>query len=129
VLVLTMLDQIKDHLPELPSDDFWEAVAIYQDAEWALSLDKTPLGRIVSDRIVSIKSSDQSKLTWDMIHLLAQIHGSYYSFRILKQILELLILFAGEKSISGEMLQLCKRLESLPPISTLRGFRDIIPMI
>lgn len=57
----------------------------------------------------SIWKRDPSRISWDTIHLVAQLQASYYSLRMLKQVLTLA---PSETTIP----ELCDLLTSLPPL-------------
>ena len=122
--VANLLKLLRDKLPKTSEVDLWLAIAIYQDIERASSLDKTPLSRAITDQLFDLQDPRRyyKNCSWDVIHLLAQIQGSYYSFRILKQIINLLIAHNGSRLLPEPVRQLNNHLESLP------GFCDILDL-
>ncbi|KFH42080.1 hypothetical protein ACRE_071780 [Hapsidospora chrysogenum ATCC 11550] len=60
--------------------------------------------------------SSESNVSWDLIHLTAQLQAAYYSFRILQQILSLCSETTWE-SISPQVWDLHKELVELPPLT------------
>ncbi|KAI9642606.1 hypothetical protein NHQ30_009411 [Ciborinia camelliae] len=106
--------------------DSWTSIAFLQDAEWSESIDKTSLGKKVLARLrILDPDNTQSEWDWDKIHLMAQIQGSYYSFRILMQMTTFLILIGGRKSVPEPLLQLNDMLRGLPSLDDLNGFRQL----
>jgi hypothetical protein len=108
----------------LPEQDIWRALAIYQDQEFHLSTGKSGLSTTAIERLKNGKTFP-SGLTWDDIHLSAQFQGSYYSFRILKQIISTVLLFDG-KGLPLALHRLHTDLESLPMLEELPPVFDII---
>jgi hypothetical protein len=119
--VVRILDQLQERLPNASKVDLWVAAAISQDIEWASSLDKTPLSRVITDQLFDLQdpTTSHKNCSWDIIQFLAQIQGSYYSFRILKQIISLLIPHAEKGVLPEAVLSLHSHLKSLP------GFCDV----
>jgi hypothetical protein len=119
--ILDLLKQLQKKLSKAPQADLWLAVAICHDIEWASSLDKTPLSRLVADQLFDFQDPTgyHKNCSWDIIHFLGQIHASYYSFRILKQIVSLLVAHDDAHLLPQSVQQLTTRLESLP------GFSDV----
>jgi hypothetical protein len=111
-------------MPLLLEQDVWRALAIYQDQELHLSTGKSGLSTTAIKRSKSGKIFP-FRLTWDGIHLSAQLQGSYYSFRILKQILSIVLLF-DSKNLSLTLHQLHADLKSLPLLEELPPVFDII---
>ncbi|KAF7893834.1 hypothetical protein EAF00_007348 [Botryotinia globosa] len=106
--------------------DHWTSISFTQDAQWSESIDKVSLGRKVlaglqiSEPYNTIRKT--SEWDWDTIHVIAQIQGSHYSFRILKQMIIFLTLIGGRNSVPLPLLQLYDTLQDLPCLSDLNGF-------
>jgi len=111
-------------MPWLLEQDIWRALAIYQDQELHLGTGRSGLSTTAIERSKSGKIFP-FRLTWDGIHLSAQLQGSYYSFRILKQILSIVLLFDSKK-LSLAVHQLYADLKSLPLLEELPPVFDII---
>jgi hypothetical protein len=101
-----------------PEKNIWRALAIHQDQELHLGTAKAALSSILIERSKGGKTSP-FRLTWDAIHLSAQFQGSYYSFRILKQILSIILLYAENKPVPLVFHQLHIALRSLPTLDEL----------
>jgi hypothetical protein len=83
--LLTTLDQIDAGLeaPHLT----WLAFAIYQDIEWSTSNGKSPISAALVSEAAAHLSGAVESYSWDVIHFAAQVQASFYSLRMLKQIL------------------------------------------
>lgn len=65
------------------------------------------------------------ELSWDATHFLAQIQGSYYSCRLLKQIIELVVVsHIPGKPLPEIIFKLHRRLQALPSLQEYPSFRD-----
>ena len=119
--VVNLLTRLEEKLHKVLKGDSWLAVAMCQDVEWAYSLDKTPLICLVMEQLFDLRDSTKyhKNYSWDIIQFLAQIQGSYYSFRILKQIISFLIAQHDNNLLPKAIRLLHRRLESL------RGFCDV----
>jgi hypothetical protein len=109
---------VHNSIPSLPTQDVWRALAVYQDQELSLSTGKSALSSVLIEQSKHVKATP-FRLTWDGIHLLAQYHGSYYSFRILKQILETVVLYNDAKDLPLALRELHMELISLPALEDL----------
>ncbi|KAK6603861.1 hypothetical protein ACHAO1_007019 [Botrytis cinerea] len=109
--------------------DHWTSISFAQDAEWSESIDKVSLGKKVLAGLQISDPDDTIRKTsdwdWDMIHVMAQIQGSHYSFRILKQMITFLTLIGGRNSVPLPLLQLNDMLQNLPCLSDLNGFEKM----
>lgn len=127
--VLKFLDESRTQLEGTSVSDSWTSIALIQDAEWSESIDKVSLGKKVLAGLRILDPDDTSRKTsewdWDKIHVMAQIQASYYSFRILKQMITFLILIGGRGSVPGPLLQLNDRLQDLPILNDLDGFEKL----
>ncbi|APA15918.1 hypothetical protein sscle_15g106880 [Sclerotinia sclerotiorum 1980 UF-70] len=131
--VLTFLRGSQTKLEGQCIADTWTSVAFIQDAEWSESIDKVSLGKKVLAGLGASNSDDispkKSELNWDKIHFMAEIQGSYYSFRILKQLTTFSILIGGRESVSGPLLELNDLLQDLPSLNTHNGFEKLDYML
>jgi XPG domain containing len=109
----------------LPEQNVWRALAMYQDQELHLGTGKSELRSTVIKRSKGSKTFP-FRLTWEGIHLSAQFQGSYYSFRILKQILSIVLLCDESKTLPLALHQLHTDLKSLPTLGELPPAVDII---
>lgn len=130
--VLTLLSQTHKTLPNVSKSGFWSAIAIKQDIDWSLDNFKPIVTRAVMEQLSTLAEPSRSgkkHLTWDIVRYSAQIHGSYYSFRILKQIIDLVVSHGPENSLPGPVLELHHQLESLPKLRDLRGLSSILKVL
>jgi len=98
-------------------------MAIYQEVSYSLSVGKASLWNDIKRQAKGGKATD-ARLTWDGIHAFAQIQGSYYSYRILRQILELVLLYDNSVILPKDLQQLWIDLNSLPPLEALPSAAD-----
>jgi hypothetical protein len=119
IAVGALLTQLENILLQPSTSDLWLAVAIVQEMEWSSSLDKVPLSPIVVEQLFHLQNKHHKNCTWDIIHFLAQIQGSYYSFRILKKILGLIMSHEQTPELPDAVRLLSTQISSLP------GIRDV----
>lgn len=123
--LVELFRELRSGISALPAQDIWRALAIYQDQELSSSTGKPRLSSIAIQQSKNGKAFP-FRLTWDGIHLNAQFQGSYYSFRILKQILEVVLLYDDTKNLPLALHQLHMELESLPSLEDLPPLVDAI---
>jgi hypothetical protein len=116
---------LRINMSPLPEQNLWRALAIYQDQELHLSSGKSGLSSTVIGRSKG-SLTFPFRLTWDGIHLYAQFQGSYYSFRILKQVLSIVLLYDESKTLPLALDQLHTDLKSLPTLGELPPAVDVI---
>jgi XPG domain containing len=126
-VVVALLTQLKESLPRISNAQLWTAFAIYQEVEYSHCRARTSLSEIVQQQLEGLekKSNMRMNLTWDIVHLFAQLQGSHYSFRILKQIVSLVISQSPVHSLPEPLLRLSRQLESLPKLSDSPGLDGI----
>jgi hypothetical protein len=103
----------------------WRVLAIYQDTLFSSNADKAAL----SSKIIGQSRGDkapQNRLTWDVVHFFAQLQGSYYSFRMLKQIMELVLAYDDSKVLHSHLYQLQAELKLLPDLKEMPKITDAI---
>ncbi|QSZ32364.1 hypothetical protein DSL72_001938 [Monilinia vaccinii-corymbosi] len=131
--ILRFIHESRSKLGGQSFTDSWTSVAFLQDAEWSESIDKVCLSRKILAGLQTVDPDDTSRNAsewdWDKIHIMAQIQGSYYSFRVLKQIITFLILIGGRRPIPRPLLQLNDILQDLPDVNTLIGFEQLDSML
>jgi hypothetical protein len=94
-------------------ESVWVALSFYQDIVMTLDRGRgNPLSLELLDQEVRGKMDHCS---WDFLHLVAQIQGTYYSLRMLRQIIELLAQYTGP--LSTPVFELARILSRLPPLS------------
>ncbi|KAI1176998.1 hypothetical protein F4777DRAFT_544233 [Nemania sp. FL0916] len=111
-LLLHSFDILIQRIPTMGMQ--WLAFAIYQDVS---------LSEMHQQSAVSVSLVDQAKLedipatapSWDLIHFTAQVQASFYSLRMLKQILDVGASLCPP--LPAPMQELRKRLDTHPPIT------------
>jgi len=106
---------------QLCNRDFWTAFAVSQDIDFANTNLKTATIKLVRQQMSSNKLGKTS--SWDVIQLFAQIQASFYSFRMLKQMLAFVV--ASAKSLPKPVIQLK---EELTTLSTIAHLQDLSQM-
>lgn len=126
ISLLALLSRIEAGLSN--SEITWTVLSIYQDI--AMTVDRAR-GSPLSLEILGQEARGKlDECSWDFLHLLAQTQATYYSFRILAQILE----FSTHRgsSLSPAMLKLNDFLSRLPPLSEFpspRTFADTLRLV
>lgn len=114
-------DKIANEL-NISGNAAWRAVAFHQDLELAASTEKASLGEAV------ISAGNHNKrLNWDAIHFSAQLQGSYYSLRMLKQVLGLVRCLQSDTvtpDLPPPIMRLQAKLESLGSLECLNTFYE-----
>ena len=130
IAVVSRLTQLEERLSRDSKADIWLAAMVCQELEWSTSLDKTPLTHIVMDQLFDLQEplKYHNNCSWDIMHFLAQIQGSYYSFRILKQIIGVLISREDATMFPYAVGQLSSRLELLPGIYEVPDLNHVISL-
>lgn len=112
--LVLLVDRVTGSLLTLPNFDVWRAMAFYQDIEYAYSSGKQSLaGSLFAS------TSLQHRLSWDVVHFSAQVQGSYYSFRLLKQVLSVVSMCSTPQPLPSILHALKERLQSLPALAEL----------
>ena len=104
----------------ISSEATWLTYALYQDIILTNSQGKT---RSLSFELLQKDAAGKlNPYSWDSVHLVAQIQASYYSMRMLQQILA----FAKQerKELPESMGQLLDRLESLPRLASFPSLNN-----
>lgn len=117
-----MLKQLRERLPKLSDQDSWSAVALYHDLRWAHIHVKEPLCTVAQHKMLNGNLSKTS--AWDVVQFFAQVQGSYYSFRMLKQIIHLIVAYSSE-SLAEPVMQLRECLDTLPKLAQLENLSDV----
>jgi len=129
-----LLNNIRGNLPNISEEHFWIAAAVYYDVEWSSSREKPFVSKEVQQQLNELKNkkTDDKQCSWAMIQFLAMVQGSYYSFRILKQILTVVLAHPTSSNLPHAVHQLNHQLETLPTldadIGVLQGSLDIAPV-
>lgn len=123
-----LVDNIDRSLLSLPDFDIWRAMAFHQDLAYACSSGKQSLGQSI------IKAGGpQKRLSWEIIHFSAQVQASYYSFRMLKQIMKVVLACKDKDNdvdaLSSTLSNLDKKLKSLPPLAAMPTFYNDLQLL
>ncbi|RDL31486.1 uncharacterized protein BP5553_09695 [Venustampulla echinocandica] len=128
--IVAVLEQMGARLPPSPTSemDLWLAVAVYQDIEWTHQNSKPALVQLISQQLLLLEdqSNSEKNLTWDILQFMAQIEGSYHSFRILKQTTNLLTSSRFVNSLPPSVLRLHEKLQLLPSLSSIQDISQTI---
>jgi hypothetical protein len=132
-VITTLYSQLQQNFPGVSGSEIWTAIAIDQEIEYSYSRAKTPLCKLVVQQLADLENESNMRnkrknLTWDIVQFFAQIQGSYYSFRILKQIMSLVVSHGPPQTLPEPLLHLHWQLESLPNLRDLPGL-DSAPSI
>ncbi|OBT92582.1 hypothetical protein VE01_09620 [Pseudogymnoascus verrucosus] len=114
--LVELAESIGKKMPGLSDFGLWRAIGLHQDLVFSSSAGKQSLGSLI------IESGGPKRLSWDTIHFSAQLQGSFYSFRMLKQILEAALVSQYEENLSAASKRLSELLKSLPE---LQAFPDV----
>ena len=116
--LINLFRRLRDLLLKPIDQSLWRTVAAYQDLVHSSNNDKPALCNSLMGHSKA-STTAQKRPTWDGIHFYAQLQGSYYSFRILKQIINIVLVCDEAKTLPSELYQLRGDLENLPPLNSL----------
>ncbi|KAH7386340.1 XPG domain containing-domain-containing protein [Cadophora sp. MPI-SDFR-AT-0126] len=121
--MLKTFEDLQKKLPNFDETQLWIALAVHQDVDWSTANSKTAIGQLFLQRMAYPKISDPSGyFGWDVVQFFAQLQGSLYSFRILKQITSLVVSTGPKASIPEAVYRLDSLLSSVP---TLVDYPDL----
>lgn len=127
--LLMTITQCRTNLPHLPVSDTWRALSYHQDVEWAFESGRPALsGKCIRTLQIQEKRGNGA-LSWDVIHFVAQLHGSYYSLRILQQILGVVLTSNFVSPVPDCLTRLQEELKSLPPLADLPRLEEEVAML
>lgn len=111
--------KLKKKLSCFRNHHFWIAFALYQEKEWSHSHGKESVSEWLTSLMGSFTSGFElnKQCHWEVIHLIAQIDASLYSFRILYQITETLIACEFRGYLPPALLELYQLLQTLPKLN------------
>ncbi|PMD25784.1 hypothetical protein NA56DRAFT_564178 [Hyaloscypha hepaticicola] len=132
--ITSLYSQLQQSLPGLSGSQVWTAFALNQEIEYSHSQGKAQLSKLVVQQLADLgnkfnMSKKKKGFTWDIVQLFAQIQGSYYSLRILKQIISLVICHGPAQSLPEGLLHLHQQLDPLPKLCELPGLESISSII
>ncbi|RYP63975.1 hypothetical protein DL771_009010 [Monosporascus sp. 5C6A] len=116
----TTLKELRERLAS--PETLWLAFAIMEDVESSASDERISMSVTMLSQATSA-SEDAYDYSWDFIHYTAQIQASYYSLRILKQILGVVV--ALKQDLPETFTELRESLISLPTIAEWPTFEDM----
>ncbi|KAI1498175.1 XPG domain containing-domain-containing protein [Biscogniauxia marginata] len=105
------------------ADMRWFAFAIYQDVEWSASEEQPPLSAALVYKTGNGNDDTEEWYSWDLIHFTAHVQASLYSFRIMKQVLDVVTSLGLD--LSAPARQLHESLASLPIIAEWPTVEDM----
>ena len=128
--VLNIFSDLRDTI-SISDTLFWTAIATRQEIEWSQTHSKTPLSGLVSQQFARIQAKPEQRqnFTWDIIHFFAQTNGSYYSFRMLKQMLSLVVAHDSNDLVPEPIRLLTHQLDSLPMLKDLPDLGDATALL
>jgi hypothetical protein len=129
--VSNLFEQLQEKHQSLSETQVWTAVAVNQELEWSHAHSRSPLSHVIIQQFELLESKTEMArtLTWDIMHFFAQIQGSYYSLRMLKQIAELVVSHGYKDSILESVLLLNQQLESLPALADLADLSHVSSLL
>lgn len=117
IALVALVEKVSQSSSSLPDFDIWRALAFHQDLDYAYSTGKQSLGSLIFK-----PTGTQRRLSWDTVHFSAQLQGSFYSFRMLKQILDVVSAFQVAGKLSAALQHLTQLLQSFPDLTKLPNF-------
>ena len=132
--ITALYSQLQQILPELSESEIWTAFAIHQEVEYSYSRAKIPLSKLVGQQLADLanKHNMQNKrknFTWDIVQFYAQVQGSFYSLRMLKQIISLVVCHGPGQRFPESVSNLHQKLQSLPRVRDLLGLERVSSII
>jgi hypothetical protein len=127
--LVALFKNIVEKFPGISYLDLWTTMAVVQDIQFSHHNSKANLGQLVKQQVLQSKEQVPKSLTWEMLHYHSQLQSSLYSFRILKQILSVLIAYSPMENLPVVMLRLQETLAILPPISGVQDLGNAISTI
>lgn len=124
----SLIDQVRHTFSSLSVLDQWMAFAVCQEVTWSASIGKPSLSGFVaqSTSASTRKPKNHVDYTWDGVHLMAQVHGVFYSLRMLQQLSHLLLSYQPTTMGLEEVYLLYDKLTLLPPLPAIPCLSNII---
>jgi len=131
VALVNLIDKIHLKLPALSLLDRWIAFIVCQDVEWSSSVGRAVLSNCVSQGSLNVDlgPSDSRHCNWDIIQFLAQVQSTFYSLRMLQQIIRLSVFHHDSTSCPEIMTMLHHRLETLPQLGEIPDLRSVASLV
>jgi len=111
--------------------EIWTTIAVHQCSEWSHSHAKPDISSIVTEEIAGRMDDSilSSGCSWNTIHFLAVVQGSLYSFRILKQILSLVLSLKDREDLQQSLYVIHQKLESLPDLCDIPSLDQVVQIL
>ncbi|CCU77762.1 hypothetical protein BGHDH14_bgh05230 [Blumeria hordei DH14] len=125
--ICSNFSKFRDKFKHFCNRQVWIVMTILQEIEWSQLNNKLPMTLLAAKHVAKFFSTSMRERAyhWDLIHFLAQIDASFYSYRILQQISRTIIAQGHQDNLPAALFNLSKLLESLPKICEFPD-RDLI---
>lgn len=121
--IVEILKGIKSLCQTASNVVLWDALALRQELTWSNEEGRKSLATTV---IEHNNQFDSTRPTWDIVHLAAQLHGHHYSFRMMRQIMEILVMYRSSIGLPGSVLELHQELQRMPPLGGLSSPQEFL---
>ncbi|KAK3306679.1 XPG domain containing-domain-containing protein [Chaetomium strumarium] len=119
--LLTLCTEIEDGISD--SESIWVVLSVYQDI--VMTLDRGRGNPLSLALLEQEARGGLDQCSWDFLHLVAQAQATYYSLRMLRQIIELSAQYTGSLCTTmSELARFLSRLPSLPGFPTCKNFLE-----
>ncbi|PFH59120.1 hypothetical protein XA68_12786 [Ophiocordyceps unilateralis] len=126
--ILVILKQMKDIAPKY-SISHWHLACMAVDASECQKLDKQSLTWSMFQRQHKPSIFEASRIEWDIVHFSAHLQATLYSFRILSQLLSVVLESATELVLPPTARQLRSELLQLPPLARFPDNDDAMRLL
>lgn len=116
------LKKFKDFLADFSTHAMWRPYALYEVFGWYVDSAKEPPSKDTLTAVFSGTIKDE-QLSWNEVHISAQLQAVLYSLRMLYQILSHLVVDTQEKINMGKMVRKGTLTETAEGYSSLLEFR------
>ncbi|KAK4236375.1 XPG domain containing-domain-containing protein [Achaetomium macrosporum] len=124
-LLLGLFTEIEDGISK--PESIWVVLSFYQDI--VMTLDRGKGNPLSLELLAQEASGKLDQGSWDFLHFVAQTQATYYSLRMLRQIIELLAQYTGPLSTTiSELARFLSRLPPLPGFPTPRSFLETLKL-
>ncbi|KAE8443732.1 hypothetical protein EG329_001412 [Mollisiaceae sp. DMI_Dod_QoI] len=121
-VLLKLLLELRSKLPKLTEGQLWIAVAVHQNIQWSIAYGKPFSITLFIQQFQQLeKSKEKGDFSWEAIQFFAELQASLYSFRILRQLLGLLI---ANGNCLSELQLLHAQMQSLPELTDFPSLAD-----
>jgi len=124
--LIQILEKIQEISP-LTSWRGWQVLAIHDELRWAFDNAKPPLSEKIHGKPRSgFDTASSDWITWDGVQFAAQLQCSYYSCRILQQILGVVLAHNSSGTLPPYLLKLQSHLKLLPLLADVPSINDLV---